>query len=217
MKCPYCNSDSYLTNAYWKLDDNLIFNIEVNLFSEDYIRSKHIEIVHVILNKYLDGIYSKEDIHRFIEKEDFFCEMECSNCNKHFMENYTYFTHFIDYPFTLEKIFEDEYKKQFIKLFKIDNEKFLITTADDKINTLHIFFDVNDTHYKRLFNAYDIWHSLPWEKGGGEDSFFDVNIIAIIFGIVSAFLYYTFNAGYKGDRKKAQAGLRLGLCHCLER
>ena len=204
MKCPNCNSDSHLANAYWELDDNTRFNIEVDLFSEGYVKSKHIEIVHVVLNKYLNGIYSKDDIQRFIEKEKIFCEMECNNCNKHFTEisNYTYFTHFTDYPYTLKKIFEDEYNKQFVKLFKVDIEKIMNIYADDKINTLHIFFGVNDIHYKRLFNAKDIWYSLPWEKGGGEGFLYDVNILPIILSIVSAFLYDVIKVGYKKAYKK---------------
>ena len=156
------------------------------------------------MNEYLDGHYSKDDILRFIKDEKLFSEKECNNCRIHFTENtnFTYSPYFIDYPCTLEKIFEEDYKKQFAKLFRIDYEEILKIYADDKINTLHIFFDVNDIQNKRLFRAHDIWYSLPWEKGGGEGGFFDVNIMAIIFGIVSAFLYDVIKIGYKKAYKK---------------
>ena len=204
MSCPGCNSDSHLLKIYWKLDSNLVFNMEINSSSEDHIKLKHKEIVHYVLNKYLDGKYSKNEILQFIKDEELFCEKKCNNCHKIFVENTnsTYAPYFVDYPCILEEIFEDDYRKQFVKLFRIDNEKILRLYADDKIDTLHIFFDINDPQNIRLFKAHDIWYSMPWEKGGGEGGIFDVNIMAIILGIVSAFLYDVIKVGYKKAYKK---------------
>jgi hypothetical protein len=172
-------------------------------------------IVDYVIKRYIDNVYTKEDVLEALEYYDnIICNITyyCNDCKKeiriekHFHIDYS--TYYRNYYRIVNKILKSEHDKVFYDTFNLKYDVILKNIYFK--NTIKIFFDKTDPKTKKLFRIYDLSNELPSESGG-DGNFYDIAVLSIVLSIVSAFLYDALKLGIKNAYKRIKTIFRKNI------
>lgn len=159
---------------------------------ELYRNKKFYYFTNSILNDFTDGKIGLSDFKEFVDKGfygEFQLKGKCPEClyevSKVDLVYYGVITYV--YEELLEKLFLEAFKEKYHA-----DGKFLIIRKDEIPKLSKLFFVRDEKYSTHLYNLLDIYHFIPFERGGDGGELLNFAVKDIALGLFGSFLYQMF-------------------------
>lgn len=145
-----------------------------------------------ILNDFSDGKIRLSDFKDFIDKGfygEFQLKGKCPKCLCEVSKVDLVYYGVITYVY--EELFEKLFLEAFKEKYHADG-KFLIIRKDEIPKLSKLFFSRDEKHSTQLYNLLDIYHFIPFERGGDGGELLNFAVKDIALGLFGSFLYQMF-------------------------